>query len=116
MLINNNENYGADIKFVSYTGHYPNLCCGVLTLLIDGKEVKFGHKIENFDWRTRKYNDNNYSKFWHSGGYIESECYIHTGEWMIDVKELPEQYRKYAAEIDKIFNENVPYGCCGGCA
>ena len=27
----------------------------------------------------------------------------------------PEQYRKYAAEIDLVFNENVPYGCCGGC-
>lgn len=29
------------IKFVSYTGKYPNLCRRNLTLLIDGETVKF---------------------------------------------------------------------------
>lgn len=28
---------------------------------------------------------------------------------------LPEKYRKYASEIDRAFNDNVEYGCCGGC-
>ena len=37
------------------------------------------------------------------------------GKWQIDVEEIPEEYRKYASEIDKVFNDNVPYGCCGGC-
>ena len=115
MLINNSENYGADIKFVSYTGHYPNLCHGVLTLLIDGKEAKFGHKIEDFDFKTGKFKDDNYSLFWSSGGRIVNYNCAHQGEWMINVEDLPEQYRKYAAEIDKLFNGNVPYGCCGGC-
>lgn len=36
-------------------------------------------------------------------------------EWTIDVLELPEKFRKYAAEIDNVFNTNVEYGCCGGC-
>ena len=48
MLINNSENYGADIKFVSYTGHYPNLCHGVLTLLIDGKVLMEDNRFSNF--------------------------------------------------------------------
>lgn len=31
------------IKFISYTGKYPNLCSGVLTLEIDGRIIKFGN-------------------------------------------------------------------------
>lgn len=37
------------------------------------------------------------------------------GEWQIDVERIPEQFRKYAAEIDQVFNDNVELGCCGGC-
>lgn len=32
------------MRFISYTGDYPNLCSGVLTLEIDGKEYNFDHK------------------------------------------------------------------------
>ena len=38
-----------------------------------------------------------------------------TGPWVIDVEKIPEKYRKYAAEIDEVFNENVERGHCGGC-
>lgn len=31
-----------NVKFVSYTGDFPNLCSGVLTLEIDGNPVSFG--------------------------------------------------------------------------
>lgn len=31
------------VKFVNYTGRYPNLCNGILTLEIDGKEEVFGY-------------------------------------------------------------------------
>ena len=41
--------------------------------------------------------------------------HVSDGEWSIDVDDLPEQFRKYADEIDEVFNENVPQGCCGGC-
>lgn len=38
MLINSNkESVTEHVKFISYTGEYPNLCCGDLTLEIDGK-------------------------------------------------------------------------------
>ena len=34
-----------NIEFVSYTGAYPNLCSGILTMKVNGKEYEFGH-----DW------------------------------------------------------------------
>ena len=73
------------VKFISYDGKWPNLCRGTLIFEIDGERVIFG--------------------------------YHHLGEKFneIDAKELPEQYRKYAEEIERVFNENVEWGCCGGC-
>jgi hypothetical protein len=44
-----------------------------------------------------------------------SESFVDQGEWRIDVDRLPDKYKKYAAEIDEVFNANVEYGCCGGC-
>lgn len=55
MLINNNYPAESHVKFISYTGKWPNLCSGILTLEIDGKEVQFGYGTSNipfFDfWR-----------------------------------------------------------------
>lgn len=109
MLVNKNKNntVTSNVEFVSYSGTYPCLCMGMLTLKIDGKEVKFGNKYS--------YKDVDYPKFWESGGRIDSDYHVYSGEWEIDVEELPKQYRKYATEIDAIFNENVRHGCCGGC-
>ena len=101
MTINNTDSH---VKFVSYTGKYPNLCSGILTLEIDGVEYTFGSRY-------------GFKEFWCSGGGITSD-YESTieGEWQIDVNDLPEQFRKYAQEIDRVFNENVEWGCCGGCS
>lgn len=105
------------VKFISYTGKYPNLCNGVLTLEIDGEEVRFGHDYSIFEsWRT----DGNYDSFWISGGDcgfygFYKETYVNDGEWEINVDMLPDKYKKYADEIADTFNSNVKYGCCGGC-
>ena len=100
------------VKFISYTGKYPNLCRGILTLEIDGEKVKFGHDYSTFEsWK----NDGNYDEFWSSGGSITTDYCVCDGEWEINAESIPEQYRKYAREIDEVFNSNVPYGCCGGC-
>jgi hypothetical protein len=114
-----NHIYDIDhVKFISYTGKYPNLCRGVLTLEIDGEEVKFGHDYSGFESWLK---DGNYEGFWTSGGsccFYDShyqETRIDTGEWKIDFQSIPEKYRKYAYEIDEVFNSNVQYGCCGGC-
>lgn len=111
------KNFEEHVEFVSYTGKYPNLCGGVLTLRIDGEEVRFGH-----DYRVAEswLKDGNFESFWRSGGgcglynnYADS--YVDDGEWTIDKDDLPEKYRKYVDEIDEVFNSNVPWGCCGGC-
>lgn len=112
MLINRNkENTIEHVKFVSYTGKYPCLCYGDLTLEIDGKRVTFGAM---YDTKMR-IRTGIQPRFWHSGGYISRKYKVHQCEWQIDVAKIPEEYRQYASEIDEVFNSNVPYGCCGGC-
>ena len=111
------------IKFISYSGEYPNLCRGQLIVEIDGQIVKFGHDTYNYVC-SKDINvpasDGAFNSFWSSGGscYFTndySEANVEDGDWIIDEKELPEKYRKYSVILDQLFNENVPSGCCGGC-
>lgn len=103
------------VTFVSYSGRYPNLCCGTLVLNIDGELITFDYLSNKAD--SKKV----FPSFWHSGGSTGfagpgyENPYTETNEWNICVEELPEKYRQYASEIDEVFNENVPFGCCGGC-
>ena len=109
------------IKFISYTGKYPNLCSGVLTVDIDGKTVKFGHNSLDYDYKSSKYNDDSYDKFWSSGGCCGfrndySESYVERSEWRFSYdadKVIPDWIDK--EELLKVFSENVEFGCCGGC-
>ena len=111
MLINKNSKMNSHVKFVSYTGDYPNLCNGILTLEIDGIEYTFGSS-----WKEPK---PDFKRFWCSGGSVVADEHLNFkvkhNEWIIDIDNLPEQFHKYAAEIDEVFNENVECGCCGGC-
>jgi len=127
MLVNKEENNR--VKFISYTGKWPCLCMGVLTLEIDGVQYKFGHDSSSlhFDESSGKLihdnedeNNPNYDSFWTSGG----ECYftndyqdsvVESGEWHINVDDIPEKFHDVVDEIDKVFNDSVPWGCCGGC-
>ena len=121
MLVNNFNNDKVEtshVEFVSYTGDWPNACRGVLTLKIDGQEYKFGHESRSYDVETGKYKDDNYNGFWESGGSINVDSnneIIYTNEWRVSLYRIPKEFRKYAAEIDYIFNQNVKWGCCGGC-
>ena len=108
------------VEFISYDGAYPNLCSGQLRVRIDGEEVVFGTSPNATPQETRALisaRDYNTS-FWHSGGSIsidnDSEN-VYVGAWEINESSLRPKYRKYAKELIDIFNENVPYGCCGGC-
>ena len=94
------------IKFISYDGEHPCLCMGTLVLDINGIRHTFG-------------NEGEFPKFWSSGGTccLTSKWKVKTtyGDWIINIDKIPEQFRQYAGEIDKIFNDNVEHGCCGGC-
>ena len=101
------------VEFVSYTGKYPHLCSGVLTVKINGEEVKFGTETTP-DGEQKKYN----KVFWASGGrcyFDNAKDYIEEGKWETIAVFIPEQYRQYASELEEVLNTNVPHGCCGGC-
>ena len=57
MLINRSNEVNSNVEFVSYSGKYPCLCMGAVTLKIDGEEVKFGNKYSH--------KDVGYPTFWH---------------------------------------------------
>lgn len=110
------------VEFVSYTGGYPTLCSGVLTVLIDGKEYKFGHEPCSGHYDREKdefvYDDDNYQKFWRSGGRISRAYNAIEGPWEEDKlysEELPETLKALVPILLQVFNENVEHGCCGGC-
>lgn len=98
-----------NVKFISYAGKWPNLCSGVLTLEICGTQYKFGN-VDGCD----------FMGFWRSGGSCGftddyDNTYVTTGAWIIDELNLPDEFKQYADEIDRVFNDNVGFGCCGGC-
>jgi hypothetical protein len=117
------------IKFISYTGKWPNLCSGVLTVEIDGKEYKFGHEIWDYDFKTNSYKTDNFEQFWMSGGSInmsygksdDVDCEVTKEPWKITGywDEADEKHPQWVIDILpkllEVFNENVPHGCCGGC-
>lgn len=88
------------LKFVSYDGDYPNLCRGKLVMELDGKQIKFpGGCLK-------------------SGGGVgftdDWEEVVDSGEWSID--EFPENFPgELKQKAIELVNENIHYGCCGGC-
>ena len=86
------------VKFISYDGEYPNLCSGTLTVELEGMViVEFKHALcsGGVVW---------FDEDW--GEHVEE------GSWSVN---LPPEYEKYKEEITELVNENVPWGCCGGC-
>lgn len=86
------------VEFISYNGEYPNLCSGVLIVAIEGRVVALPAYACS------------------SGGacYIndDGDEYIEDGPWYVNV---PDEYTEYKDEIEDCMNENVNWGCCGGC-
>lgn len=101
------------IEFVSYTGEYPCLCFGILTLLIDGRKTTFGNPSKETVCDHRA--------FWKSGGIIylndnnDGEYYVTEGDWIVNDALLPDYLKPYSKELSEIMNRSVPRGHCGGC-
>jgi len=78
------------VKFVSYDGAWPNLCSGTLVISID--DVQFKFEQDNLC----------------SGG--------NSGPWTISnwPKGIPNN-KKLREAIIKLVNNNIQWGCCGGC-
>lgn len=83
-------------EFVSYTGEWPNLCSGTMTFKVDGKE----YKIERLE----------------STGGLDKDYEPYIGKWKIKKDKLPEELKPFLKDIEKLANDNIELGCCGGCA
>lgn len=112
------------IEFVSYTGAYPNLCRGILTVKVDGKQYRFGHSWLDALTGQKVEGDDLLDPFWKSGGSCgfddEWNEEVSKGQWELldyDLKreEYPEEIRDKLEDILEVMNQNVTGGCCGGC-
>lgn len=85
------------VRFVSYSGEFPCLCFGVLKIEVDGKVLELENALVSNGA---------------CGVTDDGEDYWITAKWSVD---LPEQLKPYEKEITALVNENVAWGCCGGC-
>lgn len=90
-------------EFISYSGKYPNLCFGTLVFKFNGRLISGDVVL-------------------HSGGNAGFDSagneYVEKGPWKSvlswDFKDYPE-LNEWGIELLQMINENVPFGCCGGC-
>lgn len=89
------------LEFVKYTGAYPNLCSGELT-------VREGNK----EWTIERW-------AFKSGGcvWFDDDCdeHVEEGPWLINEDYVPDELKSRIDELTFLMNEYVPEGCCGGC-
>ena len=98
---NSSELY--ELEFVSYDGAYPNLCSGILKLMLNGKIVVFSsHSL--MSGGSVSFNDD-----W-------SEIVVTDGPWTITQypDDFPDSLQLRLA-VNRLVNDNVRWGCCGGC-
>lgn len=113
----------AKVEFVEYTGKYPNRCSGRLFVKIDGKMTSFGSYCLGERGKTKDKGVPNYPAFWTTGGSVTFDDdwndEIEEAPWELDVQYVIGKYSddivRLLPELIRIFNENVPWGCCGGC-
>lgn len=83
---------------MKYTVSYTELFGKTFIVDADSEEVEFP-----------KYCMRSGGSVWFDDEWHE---YVATGEWSVKV---PEQYADIKNEIERCVNENVEWGCCGGC-
>jgi len=89
---------------IKYTGKWPNLCAGSLTVYLDDKVYRFGAYAIR------------------SGGecycdFHDDSTHISQGDWYwskdLKVPTGFPEVRLY--ELLALINDEIPHGCCGGC-
>ena len=88
------------IEFIKYDGKWPCLCFGTLSIKVNGKAYHLDNVLISGGEITHN-------------GHWEDICVSHL-PWKIDLNEYPE-LKQYEAEILEVVNDNIEYGCCGGC-
>lgn len=91
------------VEFVSYDGKYPNLCSGLLVIKVNGKLYELRHFLSSCG--KCYFNDD--------GNEIVTKGDWEISEYMLETY-CPELI-PFKEEIEKVVNENVEKGCCGGC-
>lgn len=94
-------NHPPKIEFIKYTGKWPTLCSGELYFKVNGKEYKIKGLVPG-------------GEVGFKGGY-GGESYIKKGPWRLHNHDFPKELKSYKRLITNMVNENVKYGCCGGC-
>ena len=87
-----------EVEFIRYTGEYPSACSGELTVKIDGLTVKF----ESGCLRSG-------GCVWFDDSYSE---HIESAPWYLLFNGISKELK---IQIENVVNNNVPFGCCGGC-
>nr|DAK19891.1 MAG TPA: hypothetical protein [Caudoviricetes sp.] len=94
-----------EIEFVSYDGKFPNLCNGVLTIKVDGVLYSLKNCLM-------------VNGFSHFDPYADD---YRTYPWTLDTYnfKLAASEIKFTKEevnyLEKLCNEHIPHGHCGGC-
>jgi len=90
----------SNVEIVSYDGGYPNLCSGKLVLKVADKIWEFPSHCLSSGGSV------SFDKDWNED--------VQEGPW--DVKEWPDGFPEEAKPyvLEKI-NDEIPWGCCGGC-
>lgn len=88
------------VEFVSYDGEWGIYCSGNLVVKINGKIYNLGKCLR-------------------SGGCAgvddDGDEFTEIGPWSVIEWLIPKKLENYIPEIRKIANDNIPWGCCGGC-
>lgn len=87
---------------IKYDGEYPNLCSGRLEVWINDTYYDFGEHCLI------------------SGGCILSDddwdMWAEKGPWRINEDGFPENFpEEYKEKLLEVINEELQWGCCGGC-
>lgn len=92
-----NSSQKSVVEFVDYTGEFPNLCRGTLIINVNGKRFEL-------------------SRILRPGGSVwvdNGDERVEDGPWKL--YSLPDELKHLHDEIESLVNENVMWGCCGGC-